>query len=69
MNHFSQANPRGPGQDSVPTLLRTVAKSIENLGPTIVHDLILHNEITESGDWYSLTVYFEKTGDSASAEL
>ena len=64
VNHFSQANPRGPGQGDVPALLRTVARSIEDLGPVTVQDLILHNEITEDGDWYSVTVYFEKADEA-----
>lgn len=29
IRHFSQANPVGPGQDSVPALLRRIADSIE----------------------------------------
>jgi hypothetical protein len=31
----------------------------------IVQDLILHNEITEDGDWYSVTVYYDKADDKA----
>jgi len=31
--HFSQANPAGPGQDDIPSLLRRVAKSAEAIGP------------------------------------
>lgn len=58
--HFSQANPAGPGQADVPNLLRTVASTIENLGPITVADLILHNESTADGDWPSITVYYSK---------
>lgn len=56
--HFSQSNPAGPGQADVPNLLRTVASSIEDLGPITVADLILHNEITADGNWPSITVYY-----------
>ncbi|SDQ57845.1 hypothetical protein [Thermostaphylospora chromogena] len=64
MYHFTQNNPRGLGQDSVPTLLRRVATTIEELGPVEVHDLIMHNEITEDGlNWPSVTVYFEYKDD------
>ncbi|HCT77235.1 MAG TPA: hypothetical protein DGG94_07475 [Micromonosporaceae bacterium] len=58
INHFSQANPVGPGQDDVPALLRRVAATIETLGQVDIQDLVLHNEITADGFWYSLTVYF-----------
>ncbi|MDP9866032.1 MULTISPECIES: hypothetical protein [Streptosporangium] len=65
MHHFSQANPKGPGQADVPALLRRVADSIEDLGNVEVHDMIMHNEITEDGDWPSLTVYFDYVTDHA----
>lgn len=58
--HFSQANPPGAGQADVPTLLRTVASTIEGLGPLTVTDLILHNEVTADGNWPSITVYYSK---------
>ena len=58
IRHFSQANPKGLGQNDVPALLRRVADSIEELGPIRVHDIVLHEEITEGGPWPSLTVYF-----------
>ncbi|MFI6997201.1 hypothetical protein [Nocardia sp. NPDC050175] len=60
--HFSQSNPAGPGQADVPNLLRTIASTIETLGPVTVADLILHNEITADGNWPSITVYYRKTG-------
>jgi hypothetical protein len=60
VEHFSQANPGGPGQDDIPSLLRRVAESVEAKGPIAVHDLILHTEVTEAGDWHSLTVYFNR---------
>ncbi|MEV7013648.1 hypothetical protein [Streptosporangium sp. NPDC051022] len=65
MHHFSQANPKGPGQEDVPALLRRVADTIEELGNVEIHDLIMHNEITEDGDWPSLTVYFNCPSDGA----
>lgn len=58
--HFSQANPAGPGQGDVPKLLRTIASTIETLGPITVADLILHTEVTVDGDWPSITVYYRK---------
>ncbi|GLX04382.1 hypothetical protein [Microbispora sp. NBRC 16548] len=60
MHHFTQNNPEGIGQDSVPALLRRVATTIEELGQVEVYDLIMHNEITDDGtDWPSITVYFD----------
>jgi hypothetical protein len=56
--HFSQANPKGPGQGDVPALLRRAADTIEHLGEVDVVDLIMHTEVTEDGDWHNLTVYF-----------
>src|SRR3954453_8316984 len=61
--HFSQANPAGPGQDDIPSLLRRVAESVEAIGPVEVQDLILHTEVTDSGPWHSLTVYFHRLSD------
>ncbi|NJP25678.1 hypothetical protein FLW53_16035 [Microbispora sp. SCL1-1] len=62
MHHFTQNNPEGIGQDSIPALLRRVATTIEELGQIEVYDLIMHNEITDDGaDWPSITVYFDYT--------
>ena len=61
MEHFSQANPVGKGQGDVPALLRRVADSIDALGEVEVQDLVMHTEITEDGDWPSLTVYFHSS--------
>ena len=61
---FSQANPAGPGQDDIPSLLRRVAESVEAIGPVEVQDLILHTEVTDNGPWYSLTVYFQRLSDT-----
>lgn len=56
--HFSQANPEGPGRDDVPTLLRRVADTIAELGDVDILDLVMHVEVTEDGDWPSITAYY-----------
>jgi hypothetical protein len=56
--HFSLANPRGDGQGDVPLLLRRVADVLEERGAVEIQDLVLHNEVNESGGWPSITVYF-----------
>jgi hypothetical protein len=61
VEHFSQANPAGGSQGDVPELLRRAADSIDALGEVNLQDLVLHNEVTESGDWPSLTVYFHRS--------
>jgi hypothetical protein len=59
--HFSQSNPKGPGQGDVPALLRRVADTLEHLGKVEVQDLVLHSEVTEDGfDWPSITVYLRR---------
>jgi hypothetical protein len=35
--------------------------SIDALGEIEVQDLVLHTEVTENGDWHSLTVYFHRS--------
>lgn len=60
-SHFSQANPRGRGQDHVARLLRRVARTIDELGDVRVVDLVMHNEVTEDGNWPSITVYYHPT--------
>ena len=64
VEHFAQSNPRGPGAGDVPALMRRVADSIEQLGAVIVHDVVLHNEVTAEGSWYSFSVYFSRELDS-----
>ncbi|GAB3990173.1 hypothetical protein GCM10029978_117350 [Actinoallomurus acanthiterrae] len=49
----------------MPALLRRVADSIEELGLVEVHDLVLHQEITDDGPWFSATVYFHQTESEA----
>jgi hypothetical protein len=61
VEHFSQANPAGKDQGDVPALLRWVADSIEALGEVEVQDLVMHTEVTETGDRHSLTVYFHRS--------
>lgn len=60
VDHFSQSNPKGPGQDDVPALLRRVAETLETYGRIHVQDLVLHTEVNEHGDWHSVTVYFTR---------
>ncbi|MFJ2721725.1 hypothetical protein [Streptomyces sp. NPDC087437] len=64
VRHFSQANPAGPGCDSVPALLRRLADSIKALGPVEIQDVVIESEMTEHGPWRSGTVYFHLPGDS-----
>ncbi len=56
--NFSQANPAGPGQSDVAALLRRVAGTVAGLGEVVILDLVMHIEVTELGDWPSITVYF-----------
>jgi hypothetical protein len=62
-NHWSLGNPAGPGQDDLPRLLRRVADALEAEGPIEVLDLVVHNEITADGDWYSVTVYYSDVAE------
>ena len=56
--HFSQANPAGQCQNDIPALLRRVADSIAALGDVEILDLVMHEEVTEDGNWPSITVYY-----------
>lgn len=57
--HFSQANPAGAGQGSVPDLLRRVAGEIERLGAVTVQDVVFHGELDDDGhEWPTMTVYY-----------
>jgi len=61
IEHFSQANPSGAGQASVPDLLRRVAGSLDALGEVEVHDVVLHTEIDDDGQPSpTITVYFNR---------
>jgi hypothetical protein len=64
MHHFAQANPKGAGQGDVPALLRRVADTLDDIPDADVMDLILHDEITEDGSWYSLTLYYALPTDN-----
>ncbi|MEU3605979.1 hypothetical protein AB0E83_11060 [Streptomyces sp. NPDC035033] len=58
VRHFSQANPAGPGCDSVPALLRRLADTIDELGPAEIQDVVISSEMTEHGPWRAGTVYY-----------
>jgi hypothetical protein len=60
VEHFSVANPAGPGQDDIPALLRRVADTLSSMGPVDVQDVVFHAEVTEDGDWPSVTVYLHR---------
>lgn len=61
IRHFSQANPQGAEQGDVPALLRRVARTLEEFGHTVhVQDITFGTEVTELGEWPSLTVYFHE---------
>ena len=59
--HFSQSNPLGEGQGSVPALLRRVADSIDRLGDVDVHDLVFHSVVGADEDDLTITVYYDPT--------
>ena len=58
--HFGQSNPEGPGQGSVPDLLRRVADTIESLGNVDVQDVTFSSEVTADEDRVSMTVYYQR---------
>jgi hypothetical protein len=61
VNHFSQANPKGKGQDDVAVLLEGVADSIRSLGAIRVQDITFHDEIDQDGQHApTMTVYYDK---------
>jgi hypothetical protein len=61
VEHFSQANPAGEGQESVPGLLRRVAESIDGLGAVQIQDVVFHSEQDDDGrEWPTVTVYFTR---------
>lgn len=61
VEHYSQANPEGNGQESVPALLRRLADSLEALGRVSVQDLAFHMEMDDDGrDRPTATVYFHR---------
>lgn len=59
VEHSSQANPVGQGQESVPALLRRVAASLEALGDVAVHDITSSMDMDREGrDRPTATVHF-----------
>lgn len=63
IRHFSQSNPKGGDQGSVPALLRRVAETIEDLGPVAIQDVVFHSELDDEGEsWPTVTVYFSPPG-------
>jgi hypothetical protein len=61
ISHFSQANPRGPGQGDVVGLLRRVADTIDELGDVTIQDITFAIEVTDAEDVVSMTVYYHDT--------
>jgi hypothetical protein len=58
--HFSLNNPKGEGQEDVPTLLRRLAATLEQMGSIEVRDLVFHADTDDEGDsWPFMTVYFD----------
>jgi hypothetical protein len=62
-----QANPTRNRQADVPAPLRRVAATIEDLGEVQVLDIVMHTEVTENGDRYSLTVDFDNGQDDGAS--
>jgi hypothetical protein len=60
VSHFTQSNPRGPGQGDVAALLRRVADSIDRLGDVQIRDITFRSDITDAEDDLRLTVYFNQ---------
>ena len=63
--HFSQSNPEGAGQGSVPALLRRVADSIESLGEVQVLDITFSSSSTADEDDPTVTVYHSRPAREA----
>lgn len=56
---FSLNNPKGEGQEDVPTLLRRLAATLEEMGDIEIRDLVFHPDTDDEGDsWPFMTVYF-----------
>ena len=60
INHFSQSNPMGSDQGDVPSLLRRVADSIEELGDVQIEDITFGTAVGDPEDNLTMTVYFHK---------
>ena len=64
--HFSVANKRnGKHENDLPHLLRRVAKRIEEMKiqPMDILDVAIHQEMTENGPWWDVTVYWSPDAD------
>ncbi|MEU6711184.1 hypothetical protein ABZ897_06845 [Nonomuraea sp. NPDC046802] len=58
--HFSLNNPQGEGQEDVPTLLRRLAATLEEMGSIDIRDVVFHTDTDDEGDpWPFVTVYFD----------
>ena len=55
-NHFSQCNPEGARQASIPDLLRRVADTISALGPIQLLDVSYSELHNEYGYWPQISV-------------
>jgi hypothetical protein len=62
VQHFSQANPEGEGQESVTALLRRVADTLDELDSGVtVQDIVFHSELDDDARWRpTMTVYFTR---------
>ena len=60
--HLSLSNPRSSGATDLPKLLRRVATEVSRrrLDPMEILDLVISQEMTEDGPWWSATLYFDK---------
>jgi hypothetical protein len=57
--HFSQSNPAGLKENDVPSLLRRVAQSIEDLGEIKIQDIVFGNEPRmDGGSDLHMTIYY-----------
>ncbi|SBT51613.1 hypothetical protein [Micromonospora auratinigra] len=55
IKHFSLASQAG-----VPTLLRRLADLLDQQPGIEIQDVVLHDEVSADGDWWSATVYFHE---------
>src|SRR5207249_1874246 len=58
--HFAKSNPAGVGQGDVPSLLRSVADSIESRGDVQVEDITFATEVTDGEDSLRVSVYYHR---------
>ena len=63
--HFSLANPEGPGQERLPPLLNRLATNIRSLGDVEILDITFQAEITADGVRPHFTVYYYRPGTKA----